>query len=143
MDMDRQRRIRAVLDTNVLLGAQRRHLLILARIGAYKLVSSQYIIDEIQRVMVELAWGRTAAEAEIQAILSVAEFVDDQMITGGNYDLWLRDLADHPIMATALIGQVDYLVTQNLRDFPPKKRFAGTTIITPDAFVQLLESRTS
>jgi predicted nucleic acid-binding protein len=140
MGQDRQRRISAVLDTNVLLGAKRRQLLILAGLGAYKLVSSQYILDEVQRVMVELGWGRAAAEAQIQALLLVAELVDERMITGGNFDLWLRDIDDHPIMATALSGKVDYLVTQNTRDFPPKLRFAGITIVTQDAFLHLLES---
>jgi predicted nucleic acid-binding protein len=140
MGQDRRRRISAVLDTNVLLGAKRRQLLILAGLGAYKLVSSQYILDEVQRVMVELGWGRAAAEAQIQALLLVAELVDERMITGGNFDLWLRDIDDHPIMATALSGKVDYLVTQNTRDFPPKLRFAGITIVTQDAFLHLLES---
>jgi predicted nucleic acid-binding protein len=71
------------------------------------------------------------------ALAELAEVVDDRQITGGNYDVWLRDPDDHPIMATALAGQVDYLVTWNIRDFPPKKRFAGITILTPDAFLRL------
>lgn len=57
MEMDRQRRISAVLDTNVLIGAQRRQLLILAGLGAYRLVCSQYIIDEVRRVMTRLGWS--------------------------------------------------------------------------------------
>lgn len=44
MDLDRQRRIRAVLDTNVLLGVARRRLLLLASLDAYQLVTSQYIL---------------------------------------------------------------------------------------------------
>ena len=63
MDLDRQRRIRAVLDTNVLLGAARRRLLLLASLGAYQLVTSQYIIDEVQRVMDRLGWSPKGAEA--------------------------------------------------------------------------------
>ncbi len=140
MDLGRQRRVKAVLDTNVLLGARRRHLLLLASIGAYQLVSSHYILAEVQRKMTELGWGKMAAEALIQAIHLWAEMVDAEMISGGNYDLWLRDASDHPIMATALMGQVDYLVTENLRDFPPKRRFAGITIVTSGAFLRLLES---
>ena len=142
MDLDRQRRIRAVLDTNVLLGAARRRLLLLASLGAYQLVTSQYIINEVQRIMVRLSWNLTGAEAQLQAIRLVAELVDEQTITGGNYDLWLRDPNDHPILATALAGKADYLVTQNIKDFPPKLRFAGTTIITPVAFLRLFESAT-
>ena len=42
-------------------------------------------------------------------------------------------------MATALAGRVDYLVTWNTKHFPPKKRFAGITIITPDAFLRLFD----
>ncbi len=45
-------------------------------------------------------------------------------------------------MATALAAQADYLVTQNVKDFPPKLRFAGTTLITPEAFSRLFESET-
>jgi predicted nucleic acid-binding protein len=142
MDLDRQRRIRAVLDTNVLLGAARRHLLLLASLGVYQLVTSQYIMDEVQRIMIRLGWDPTGAEILLQAIRLVAELVDEQTITGGNYDLWLRDPNDHPIMATALAGRADYLVTHNVKDFPPKLRFAGTTIITPEAFSRLFESET-
>jgi len=108
MDLDRQRRIRAVLDTNVLLGTARRRLLLLASLGAYQLVTSQYIIDEAQRVMGRLGWSPRGAEAQLQAIRLVAEVVDEQTIAGGNYDLWLRDPSDHPIMATALAGKADY-----------------------------------
>ncbi len=42
-------------------------------------------------------------------------------------------------MATALAAKADYLVTQNVKDFPPKLRFAGTTIVTAEAFIRLLE----
>ena len=45
-------------------------------------------------------------------------------------------------MTTALAGKADYLVTQNIKDFRPKLRFAGTTIITPEAFSRLFESET-
>jgi predicted nucleic acid-binding protein len=140
MAMDRQRRISAVLDTNVLIGAQRRRLLILAALGAYRLVCSQYIIDEMRHVMARLGWSQGAADAQVQAILRVAELVDAQLVTSGSYELWLHDPKDHPIMATALIGGVDYLVTANTRDFPPKQRFAGITVITPDAFLSIAES---
>ncbi|MFN3981512.1 MAG: putative toxin-antitoxin system toxin component, PIN family [Caldilinea sp.] len=141
MAMDRQRRISAVLDTNVLLGAQRRQLLILAELGAYRLVCSQYIVDEMRRVMARLGWSQGAAHALVQATLRVAELVDAQQVTSGSYELWLHDPKDHPIMATALIGGVNYLVTANTHDFPPKQRFAGITVITPNAFLSIVESK--
>lgn len=65
--------------------------------------------------------------------------VDDSEITGGNYDEWLHDVNDHLVMATAIAGRVDYLVTSNTRDFPPKMRFAGITVLIPDAFLSLFD----
>ena len=139
MELDRQRRIRAVLDTNVLLGAARHRLLLLASLGAYQLITSPYILAEVHQTMLRLGWSQAGADALMQVIRREAELVDEQTITGGNYDVWLRGPKDHPIMATALAGKADYLVTQNVKDFPPKLRFAGTTIVTPDAFFCLLE----
>ncbi len=127
-----------VLDTSVLLSAERRPLLFLAANGLYTLVWSPYIAAEVLRKMVEMGWSVPKVEALVQALVELAEMVDHRQITGGNYDTWLRDPDDHPIMATALAGRADYLVTWNTKDFPPKRRFAGITILTPDAFLRLL-----
>ena len=134
--MARSRRIRAVLDTCVLLSAERRPLLFLAAAGAYTIVWSEYIDGELKRKMIEIGWGEAKSDALLKALVGLAEMVDYRQIEGGNYEEWLRDPDDHPIMATALIGKVDYLVTWNVKDFPPKRRFAGVTIITPDAFLR-------
>lgn len=134
------RRLRAVLDTSVLLSAERRPLLFLAANHAYTIVTSDYIVGEVRRKLVEMGWGAPKAEALLAAMDELAEVVDYQQVTGGSYDLWLKDPDDHPIMATALVGGVDYVVTWNVKDFPPKQRFAGVTIITPDGFLRLLGS---
>ena len=135
-----QRRIRAVLDTCVLLSAERRPLLFLAATGRYTIIWSEYIADEVRRKMAEMGWGAAKVAELVEALHELAEVVDYRQVTGGNYDVWLRDPDDHPIMATALAGEADYLVTWNVRDFPPNRRFAGVTIVTPDAFLQLLGS---
>jgi predicted nucleic acid-binding protein len=119
------------------LSGERRSLLLLAANGVYTVVWSQYIANEVERKMVEMGWSQPKAAALVNALIEFAEVVDYRQITGGNYDVWLRDPDDHPIMATALAGRVDYLVTWNTRDFPPKQRFAGITILTPDAFLRL------
>lgn len=72
--------------------------------------------------------------AELEAI---ATAVDERDVCGGNYDEWLRDFDDHPVMATAIVSAADYLVTED-KDFPPKKKFASTTIITAEAFAARL-----
>jgi predicted nucleic acid-binding protein len=129
-----------VLDTSVLLSAERRPLLFLAANGHYTIVWSQYIADEVRRKIVEMGWSAPKARELVEALREMADMVDYRQVTGGSYEEWLRDPDDHPIMATALAGQADYLVTWNVKDFPPKRRFAGVTIITPDAFLQLLSS---
>ena len=134
--MAKRQLIKVVLDTSVLLSSERRPLLFLAAQNVYKIVWSQYIIDELRRKFLEIGWSKAKSEPLFDAILELAEVVDHTQITGGNYDQWLHDLDDHPIMATAIAGRVEYLVTWNIHDFPPKLRFAGITIITPDVFLK-------
>jgi predicted nucleic acid-binding protein len=112
-------------------------LLFLAASGQYTLVWSDYLADEVKRKMVEIGWSRVKAVELVDILVELAELADYRQITDGNYTEWLRDPADHPVMATALAGRVDYLVTWNTKDFPPKQRFAGITMITPDAFLRL------
>jgi len=133
-------KIRAVLDTNVLLGSYRLPLLRMAAADLFTIVWSDYIAAEMERKFVEIGWSENQSTKLRALIDRVAIIVDHTKITAGNYDEWLLDLDDHPIMATAIAGEVDYLVTANTKDFPPKKRFAGITIITPDAFEQLFIS---
>jgi predicted nucleic acid-binding protein len=102
-------------------------------------VWSNYIAAELQRKMLEMRWGQRPVGAMLSVLEAIAETVDHEQILGGNYDVWLKDLDDHPVMATAIAGRVDCLVTWNTKDFPPKKRFAGITIITPDAFLRLFD----
>ncbi len=139
MDMGRERRIKAAVDTNVLLGRHRNQILLFASLVVYTLVTSSYIVEELRSMMEQLGWRHENREALLQTLLTVAMFVDYRLITGGSYDKWLTDPDDHPIMATALAGQVDYLVTDNTRHFPPKRRFAAITIVTCDGFLSLLQ----
>lgn len=134
--MARTRQLRAVLDTSVLLSAERRPLLFLAAAGAYKIIWSEFIAEELRRKMKDIGWSQTSSEALVDALIELAELVDYRQIEGGNFEEWLRDPDDHPIMATAIIGKADFLVTWNTKDFPPKRRFADITIITPDAFIR-------
>ncbi len=95
--------------------------------------------EELRRKLLQIGWRPSNASALLAKMENLAQRVDHEQILGGNYDVWLKDLDDHPVMATALAGRVDYLVTWNTKDFPPKKRFAGITIITPDAFLRLFD----
>ena len=132
--------MRVVLDTNVLIGVDRNLFFLYARQNRYEIIWSSFIEEEMRRVMRRIGWRPSKANTVISITRSLATFVNYNLIEGGNYDVWLLDVDDHPIMKTALIGNADYLVTNNTKDFPPKKRYAGITMITPDAFLRLLET---
>jgi predicted nucleic acid-binding protein len=128
-----------VLDTSVLLSGARGPLIALATHRAYTIVWSGYMEAELRRKLLQIGWRPSNASVLLEKMEHLAQRVDHEQIVGGNYDVWLKDLDDHPVMATAIAGRVDYLVTWNTKDFPPKKRFAGITIITPDAFLRLFD----
>lgn len=79
-------KIRAVLDTNVLVGKYRLALLASAGLGIYELILSPYIMTEVKYV---LTGGFKVPEdfatrfiAELEAIVTV---VDERDVCGGNY----------------------------------------------------------
>ena len=48
------------------------------------------------------------------------------------------DDEDYHLIAASIIADVDYLVTANTKDFPPYTMFANTTVVTPEAFIDIL-----
>lgn len=49
----------------------------------------------------------------------------------------LPDPGDAHVLEVAIAGQVDYIVTHNIKDFGPAKSF-GITAITPGQFIKLI-----
>lgn len=94
--MGGKREIRAVLDTSVLLSAERRPLLYLATKGLYRIVWSSYIAAELQRKMLEMRWGQRPVGAMLAVLDAIAEKVDHEQILGGNYDVWLKEWTTTP-----------------------------------------------
>jgi uncharacterized protein len=113
--------LRLVLDTNVLLSGIAYPASIPGRIlaawrhGSVEVVLSDYILDELRRVLPRLAHrhGLTAAEIEdlVDALSIQAEIVEP--LPDG--DPALRDAADQPVLGTLLAAlqasRADYLVT--------------------------------
>jgi predicted nucleic acid-binding protein len=64
--------------------------------------------------------------------------VNHTRLEGGNYDSWLKDADDEPILATALVGKAQYIVSWNTRDFPPSRTYAHVRYVTPPEFVDEL-----
>lgn len=133
--------LRVVLDTNVLLSgiaypASIPGKIIAAwRYGSVDVVLSEFILDELRRVLPRLAnrHGLSAAEIEdLVDILSIqAEIVDPLP----NHEPELRDENDRPVLGTLLAAQraqeVDYLVTGGKDLLAIGDRFP---IVTPAQF---------
>lgn len=110
----------ALFDANVLYPAPLRDLLIrLARTGLFRARWSEKINDEwvtaLMRTRPELADRLPRTRALLNAS------IDDCLVEG--YEilipaLTLPDLNDRHVLAAAIVGGADVIVTQNLRDFP-------------------------
>lgn len=139
-------KLRAVLDTSALLGPQRHELVFLAHRQAFRMVWSAFLIGELTRIRTEWAIKqgldrqvyRERINALIQELSKIATLVDYTRLEGGNYTAWLKDPDDEPLLATALVGRAQYVVSHNTSDFPPGGSFAGVRYLTPRAFLDTL-----
>jgi predicted nucleic acid-binding protein len=134
---------RAVLDTSVLLSAERHELLFLAHRKLYTIIWSSFLVNEIARVRTELAikhgQDRNVYRARLNQFISevsrLAILVDYTRLEGGSYTEWLKDPDDEPLLATALVGRAHCVVSWNTKDFPPTGSFAGVRYLTPPQFL--------
>jgi len=139
-------RPRAVIDTSALLGPQRHELVILARQRIFTMVWSSFLVSELTRVRTEWAirqgLDREVYRGRINALIhelsKIATLVDYTRLESGNYTAWLKDPDDEPLLATALVGRAEYVVSHNTSDFPPDGAFAGVRYLTPLSFLDTL-----
>jgi predicted nucleic acid-binding protein len=138
-----------VLDTSVLIDAERHELLFWARKKLYTPVTSLFIVGEAVRVRTELAikqgLDRQVYRARVNLLIaelsSLSIVVDYTRLKGGNYSRWLKDPDDEPILATALVGKAQYVVSWNTKDFPPTGSYAGVQYLTRRQFFDWLHSQ--
>ena len=141
-------KLRAVVDTSVFLSAERHELLYLARKKAYTLVCSPFLISEIVHRRTEMAIKQGLESAiyterinrYVKEITAVATMVNHTRLVGGNYTDWLRDPDDVPLLATALVGKAQYIISWNTRDFPPKGHFAHSHYLIPPRFLEEIDA---
>jgi predicted nucleic acid-binding protein len=114
----------ALLDANVLYPAYLRDLLLrLAQAGVYQPRWSPEILDEITR---NLKKGRdTAGREKVNRVISLMkQHFEDAEVTGydGLVPSMTNDPKDRHVLAAAITGGADVIVTYNLRHFPPQSR---------------------
>ncbi|SEK30645.1 PIN domain-containing protein [Roseovarius nanhaiticus] len=112
--------MKALLDTCVIYPTVMRQMLLgAARAGAFTPLWSARIIEEWQRASIKLGPDGMAQAASEAALLKMdwpgAEVRWPQSLEDR---LWLPDPADTHVLAAAIAGSADMIITLNAKDFP-------------------------
>ncbi len=112
--------MKAVLDTCVIYPTVMREMLLgAARTGHFTPLWSARILEEWARAAIKLGpAGEAQARAEIALTRAAWPEAEVAPAAGIEARLWLPDPADVHVLATAIAGSADLIVTLNRRDFP-------------------------
>jgi len=130
--------MRVVYDTSVLATIlSRRELVLLLQAdvltGRITLVSSPYILEELERVLtVKFGMTKQAAKSRARLLGRVADVVRPKAIPRVS-----RDTNDDPILAAALESDAEYVVTLD-QDLLILKQYASVRIVTLDEFKEVV-----
>lgn len=140
--------IRAVLDVNVLasgvLGfiqpSTPPGLLLRAwRAGSFRLIISEHILTNLQRALAKPYFRRRLTAAETNAFLALLRQEATLVpITAPVYGV-APDTEDDLVLATAVSGQADYLVTGDAA-FRDLQTYREIRMVSPRAFLEILTS---
>lgn len=128
--------MKVLLDACVLFPSVTRAVLLsVAETGAFEPLWSARILEEWSRAAARYGEGeRAQAAAEMQSRRWPRAEVRPR--PGTEARLWLPDPNDIHVLAAAIDGSADRLVTFNLRDFPKRELFGyGIRAQNPDAFL--------
>jgi predicted nucleic acid-binding protein len=112
--------VKALLDTCVIYPTVMRQMLVgAAREGAFIPLWSARIIEEWQRAVIKLG-PDGVAQAGAEAALLGVDWPNAQVTWPSSLEarLWLPDPADTHVLAAAISGSADVIVTLNSKDFP-------------------------
>jgi putative PIN family toxin of toxin-antitoxin system len=135
---------RAVFDTVVFVRAlinpfSRCGRLVFVRRGDYRLILSPPLIGEILRVLARPEVRGKFRRLTPDLMLRFAAILDEaDVVEAAHIEPISRDPNDDKVLAAARAGRADYLVTED-KDLLTLGEYAGTAIVTPEAFLRLLE----
>lgn len=130
--------IRVVYDTSVLATMLSRRDLILelqAAIGGGEmaLITSPYIIDELERVLImKFALTKQGAKSRARLLARIAEIAQPKHIKRV-----ARDVNDDPILATSIAGNASHIVTYD-NDLLVLKKYGNAVIMNLGRFKEVL-----
>jgi predicted nucleic acid-binding protein len=133
---------RVFLDASVIIagaasstGASRA-VLMLAEVGLFQGVVSAQVLEECQRNLAKKLPAALSAYSELLSKLNLEVINNPSSV---EYSPWLTIIEpkDAPILAAAVLAQVDRLLTLNTRDFTQNvAQQSGLNIQTPSEFIQ-------
>lgn len=138
--------MRIVLDTNVLVsalitkGTPPFELAEAWEADRFVLITSRAQLDEVKRVLGYEHLKRFIKPAEAEALLTNIESVAEVYTTLEPVKL-SSDPSDNLIIASAIAGRADYLVTGDKRDLLKLRSAQGIPIVTPREMLELLSRK--
>ncbi len=130
--------MKVLLDTCVLYPTVMREVLLgVARTGLFEPLWSQRILDEWSRAAIKLGpAGQAQADAEIALVSAQWPKARVTPAAGVQDRLWLPDKSDVHVLAAAIAGHADVIVTLNAKDFPRNiLAEEGVSRADPDTFL--------
>ena len=137
--------IKAVIDTNVIVSAhltpasKAEQILYLAEAGKIEIYLSPQILDELEATLLSPKLMKLHRDTPEQVRNSIRLLKKYIKITPGmlEVDVITNDPDDNKILACAIEGQVDYIISgdHHLTDL---KSFQGIPIVSPDMFLKKL-----
>lgn len=134
------KRIKAVLDTSVLMSAHRHWLWLAARDEEFSGYWSTFIVNELVRIRVESALRHgTPREVYRQRINELIHLLSDVLHVSNHREVDVRgtltDEDDEPQVAAALAAGATIIVSLNTKDFPKGGAIRGVRFLLPQEFL--------
>ena len=111
--------MRVMLDTNVIISAllfpsAKMNAMMQCVLMKHRLVLSSYVVDELKRVVRRKVPQKEAVIDKLLTMLSFEYAYTPEKVEDGLF--YIRDIKDYPVLYTAILEDVDVLVTGD-RDF--------------------------
>ena len=112
-------KMRVMLDTNVIISAllfpsAKMNAMMQCVLMKHRLVLSSYVVDELKRVVRRKFPQKEAVIDKLLTMLSFEYAYTPEKVEDGLF--YIRDIKDYPVLYTAILEDVDVLVTGD-RDF--------------------------
>jgi predicted nucleic acid-binding protein len=130
--------MRACLDSNILIkglaGTGRAALALDLTLRFANLICSDYILREVEKNLPKVGVSKETAKLLANNLRDAAE-----VVIPAQFKMVVTNEKDDPVLGTAVAGQCDFLVTNDIGIFKRRRRFFGTGIASLDHYLSIFE----